>query len=261
MAALIVETLRRNRLLAVIGFAHVALFLVFIVASFLDPTQILGVNRWLKPMKFAISIAIFTITMAWLLSYLEQSYRAVSVISGIVAVTMSGEIVLITMQALRGVRSHFNQDSPLDMAVFSAMGILILTNTVAAGYAWILFLLRPATIGAAQLSGVRHGLIVFVLASLIGAVMAGRGAHSVGVDDGGPGLPIVNWSTSGGDLRVAHFAGMHALQALPLLGWILDRRRTTGGRRWVQLSALAFTAVTTLLTIQAFAGRSLLALD
>lgn len=254
------DALRRNRLLAMVGMAHFVLFLLLIAASFLDPMQILGVSRWIKPMKFAISIAIFVMTMTWLLSYLEQSRRAVSVISGIIAFTMTGEMVLITMQALRGARSHFNIESPFDAAVFATMGALIFANTLAAGYAWLLFLRRPATIGGGHLSGVRLGLVLFVVASLVGALMSARGSHGVGVHDGGPGLPIVNWSTGGGDLRVAHFVGMHALQALPLLGWILDRRRTPAARRWVQLSAVVFMAATTLLLLQALAGRSLLVL-
>ena len=221
--------------------------------------QILGVSRWIKPMKFAISIAIFALTMAWLLSYLEQSRRAVAVISAIIAITMTGEMVLIAMQAWRGVQSHFNASSAFDGIVFSVMGMLILANTFAAGYAGLLFLRRPASIAGAHLSGVRLGLLLFFFASLIGGLMVGNGAHSVGVDDGGPGLPIVNWSTTGGDLRIAHFAGMHALQALPLLGWFLERRRTSNGRRWVQLTALALSAATMLLLLQALAGRALLA--
>ena len=74
----------------------------------MDPAQILGVSRWLKPMKFAISIAIFTGTMAWILDYLHRNRKSVRWISAILAFAMTGEMILIAMQAARGVQSHFN---------------------------------------------------------------------------------------------------------------------------------------------------------
>jgi hypothetical protein len=49
------------------------------------------------------------------------------------------------------------------------------------------------------------------------------GAHSVGIPDGGPGMPITHWNLDGGDLRVPHFFGLHALQAMPLCALALRR--------------------------------------
>lgn len=254
------ESVRRNRLLTIVSIAHLLMFVVLVPAILLDPTQILGISRWIKPMKFAISITVFTATMGWLLSYLQRSDAAVRLISRVIAFTMSAETVLITMQTLRGVRSHFNEESSFDGAVFSAMGILIMANTVAAMYATYLFFRRPSSASGAFLSGIRLGLLIFVLASLEGGLIVKNKAHSVGTHDGGPGLPLVNWSTGGGDLRIAHFAGMHALQALPILGWLLHRRRARHGSQWVYATAAIWTVVTVLLLLQALAGDPLLAM-
>jgi hypothetical protein len=92
------------------------------------------------------------------------------------------------------------------------------------------------------------------------------GAHTVGLEDGGPGLPIVGWSTDGGDLRVAHFVGLHALQVLPLLGWLL----TTYAPVWISPKARArivgaagalWLALTLLVFWQALRGQPLIRPD
>jgi hypothetical protein len=93
------------------------------------------------------------------------------------------------------------------------------------------------------------------------------GAHSVGVEDGGPGLPVLGWSTAGGDLRVPHFVGLHALQMLPLLGWALAR--PWAARRWserrrvalVSVGGAAYLGLLALLTWQALRGQSIVAPD
>ena len=38
------------------------------------------------------------------------------------------------------------------------------------------------------------------------------------------GIWFFNWVTDGGDLRVAHFFGMHAMQAIPLFAVLLPAR-------------------------------------
>jgi hypothetical protein len=255
------ETFRRNRLLAATATLHLALFVLLAPLTLFDSMQILGINRWIKPMKFAISIAIFLGTMAWLLSWLrESSPRAVRMLSAIMAGTMVGEMVVIVTQSARGVPSHFNNRTNFDGIMFSIMGVLIVINTLAAAYALYLYYRRPVTVSGAHLTGIRLGMLIFVLASLEGGLMVQRNAHTVGLHDGGPGLPFVNWSTGAGDLRVAHFVGMHALQMLPLLGWLLSRRAAPNGVRWVRIVAVLWIVVTGLLVAQALAGRPLLAL-
>jgi len=103
-----------------------------------------------------------------------------------------------------------------------------------------------------------------VLASLEGFAMVSHSAHSVGLPDGGPGLPVVNWSVKGGDLRVAHFFGMHALQVLPLAGYLLSTRRaealTSNAVRWVQAGGVGYALLALLLFLWAIAGRPLVSL-
>ena len=97
-----------------------------------------------------------------------------------------------------------------------------------------------------------------------GAAETVAGAHTVGLPDGGPGLPVLGWSTVGGDLRIPHFIGMHALQALPILLIVLEllsRRLVVLAdpvvrRRLVQVVGVAYAALVGLVTWQALRGQS-----
>ena len=242
-----------------VALGHAVLSVILVVAALVNSTEILGVGRWVKPLKFAISIAVFTGTMSWLLSYFPRPQpRVIAVLALVIGVMMTGEMLLIAAQSSRGVRSHFNHDTAFDDAIFSAMGAMILINTVAVAYVGWLFVTRRTSITGAHLLGVQLGIAVFLLASVEGGVMVSLDAHTVGAADGGPGLPFVNWSTSAGDLRVAHFVGMHALQALPVLGWLLDRSKVRHARRTVAAAAVAWAALTALLLGQAVSGQPLL---
>ena len=168
------------------------------------------------------------------------------------------EIACIILQSARGISSHFNNDSPFDAHLFSVMGITIVLNTIA----MVIFLaiIRRDTPPqrAGYIWGIRLGVAIFLLASLQGGLIVGNNAHTFPGPDGGPGLPFVNWSTSSGDFAIAHFFGMHAMQALPLLGFMLDRTRVAAARNVVLAVGILWLALTGGLLFMALNGRPLL---
>lgn len=261
LLALWSELVRRNRLLTFSGLAYLFLFIILVLVALFDSTVILGINRWIKPMKFAISIAIFQWTMGWLMKHLEARRDKVRLISRGIVMTMLAEIIPIVAQPARGKLSHFNQETAFDAAVFSFMGIMILINTILVLYALVLFFTVPSGLPKAYLWGIRYGMIIFFLASIEGGLIAIFLRHSVGAPDGGPGLPFINWSTQGGDLRVAHFIGLHALQVLPIFGYLIDRNKNTRAVALTTAVAVIYLAITALTFAQALMGRPLIGLE
>jgi len=196
---------------------------LFVMGLVLDDRTISGAAAWLKPVKFATSIAIYTLTLAWIFTWLPRWARMRTLVGWTTAVTLTLEMVLIALQAARGQASHFNNATPFDALVFTAMGIAIVVNTLA-GIAVAAALWRERlpdrTLGAA----LRLGMSLTMIGAVGGGLMLGPtarqqqeapsghrmpvvGGHSVGGLDGGRGLPLTRWSTEHGDLRVAHFVG------------------------------------------------------
>jgi hypothetical protein len=238
---------RVNPVLSAAGWLHVGLAALALALLPFDHRFVTGALVWIKPLKFSLSIVAYAWTLAWLLADLPAAaQRAVRRISAGVALSMVVEIAVIFIQAARGTTSHYNASSALNGLLFGLMGIFILVNTLLT--VWALYLVwRHRPYGpTSYVWGVRLGLLVFLVGSVLGGFMIHNQQHTVGAPDGGPGLPGLGWSTRAGDLRIAHFLGMHALQALPLLGWAMSR--------WVPRRAVALTWLGTALYAAAVAG-------
>ncbi|ANM29821.1 hypothetical protein ABI59_09870 [Acidobacteria bacterium Mor1] len=262
LRSLAAELWRRDPVLAAGGWLQLIALAVVAAAAPFDDRTILGINPWIKPAKFMISIAIFLWTTGWLMHHLPGLARTKALIRWGVLVSMLVEIGAITMQSVRGVRSHYNFDTPFDATVFGIMGGFIGLNTLLVGLLWLLFLFRRTELPGPYLLAVRLGLLIFLLASYEGGLLVQNGSHTVGAPDGGPGLPFLNWSLDAGDLRIAHFAGLHAMQLLPLLAWLLAVRFPgwPAARRSLIVTtfALFYAAAGLLLYLQAVAGRPLI---
>lgn len=197
-----------NRPMAILGIGSLFFFALALVGFIIDPTTVLNEPAWIKPMKFGISTVFYAFTFLWMLTYVEGRKRMVSIVSWATSIGLTAELILIGIQAFRGVRSHFNHTTPFDTAIFDAMGNFIIVVWFAGLAAAFLLVRQKFTTRPFGLS-----LRLAIIISMIGAgfayimpiptpsqqaeratndgIVETIGAHSVGVEDGGPGLPFV----------------------------------------------------------------------
>ncbi|OGX83321.1 hypothetical protein [Hymenobacter coccineus] len=250
---------RVNPALSWTGWANVALAALAIGLLLVDHRLVAGAPAWLKPLKFSLSITAFAWTLGWLLADLPgPAQRSVQLLSWGVALSMAVEQAVIFVQAARGTTSHYNASTPLNGLLFGLMGVFIVVNTLMSAWAVYLAWHYQPHGPAGYVWGLRLGLLLFLVGSLLGGMMIHNMQHTVGAPDGGPGLPGLGWSTRAGDLRVAHFLGMHALQVLPLLGWALSRAvpQQAAGLTWA--GAVLYAGAVAGLFALALASRPLL---
>ena len=247
-----------------------------LVAMIFDHRQITGINAWIKPAKFGLSSAVTCLSLAWIAGYLRDWRRIRDWSGRVFATAISVEIIMIDLQAVRGTASHFNMAGPVDRVAFITMGVGICAMwlaMVAMTYALMRQQLQPSSWAWA----LRLGLLLSVVGAAGGGFMLRQtpeqkqnpglrqfGSHTVGAPDGGPGLPITNWSENHGDLRAAHFLGLHGLQFIPLVGWGLLRRRRLTELQRVRLIWLAsgtYVSCFAVLAWQALRGQALLQPD
>lgn len=203
-------------LLLLSGVAHAGAWLADGAPSLLGPVS------FRKPIAFGLSSGITTLSVAWVAG-LSPATQSRARWAALYAATMALEIGLIDMQFWRGVGSHYNTTTPLDGAIFSAMGLLICASVVAS----CVLGSRAAAAAAASddRAAASAGTALLLASSLLGAFMAASGSAS--------------GATSGGALKLPHAVALHGLQILPALGWWLARRGMPEARRALLVKAAA----------------------
>lgn len=266
------------------GFAALMAVMVLVCTGGLlfDDRILTGEPIWSKPFKFAISMLLYCVTWAWMVSLLTRWRRVAERVSTVIVTVLGVEYAIMVAQVIRGETSHFNISSALNTTLWAIMGISIAvlwTGTLVL----TVMLVRTPVKDAANRWAIRLGALLSLAGLALGTLMVTptdaqlnapkgsaladiAGAHSVGVVDGGPTMPITGWSTTGGDLRIPHFVGMHALQLLPVLAIVLGalatrvpRLRAEGTRmRLVVVGAAGYAGLVALVTWQALRGQSLI---
>ncbi|MFM7208098.1 MAG: hypothetical protein ACKO4T_15665 [Planctomycetaceae bacterium] len=210
-----------------------------------------GPVTWRKPILFGISGGLTALSLGWVWS-LVPARRGDTVLASATAWALFVEVFLIDLQRWRGVGSHFNRDTPLDSALFDAMGALIVAVTlVIADLTLRLFMRRPR-MPADTLLAARSGMLLLSVSCLLGiwVGMHGEARMQAGLDPvrlGAAGVP-----------KFPHGVVIHAVQWLPALAWAMRRAGIAEPAR-VRLVGAAAAGSATLLVyalVQTALGRA-----
>ncbi|MFC7243068.1 hypothetical protein ACFQO7_11335 [Catellatospora aurea] len=260
------------------------LVLVSVAGLLLDDRLLLAESVWVKPLKFGIAFTLYSGTLAWLLTKLRKARRTGWWAGTVFAVAATAEVAGIAVQAARGTFSHFNAnvDDPVTVAMtqlftYGVAGLLI-TQLVIAGV-----LLAQRALDRPFTRAVRWGILLSTAGMLVpiwwmatsihertvvdtnGTSVRMYQGHGIGDPDGN-GMLLTHWSTTGGDFRVPHFFGLHAIHALLLTAFLLQvlarRSRVLQDEvvraRLVTVAGTACTGLLALLAWQTGRGQPLI---
>lgn len=257
-----------SRGLTVLTLVNIFVLIASVIGRLSDSTLANGVSVWDKPTKFALSFLVFGPALLWLFSHVEPT-RVIRRGLGAIGWSMVLEIGLIFTQSARGTTSHFNKATALDSAIYRGMSVGISIFALAGVMTGVVLARRNLGSNAlalatklAVLMMTAGGMLGFAMTrTMEGQVEGGDtiGSHTVGAPDNGVGIPFLGWSTEFGDLRVAHFFGLHALHVVPVIALLvmwLARRDTlnlndAGQRRVTALGAVAYGGLVVTTFVQA----------
>ncbi len=215
-----IELMRfRNDTMFIFGAICLSLAVILFVISRFSDLQVMNINAWYKPIKFCLSTVFFAWAMA-ILTYHVDTGLNIKIFNWVIIITLGFEIIYITFQAAKGQLSHFNLSSPTYQVLYSMMALAATIASLAAAYIGYLYFKNDfPNLPDYYVWAIRLGIIIFVIFAFQGFVMGSKLTHTIGGQDGGLGIPFLNWSKQFGDPRIPHFIGMHALQVLPLLAY------------------------------------------
>lgn len=241
----------RNETLFYYGLLCLVVSVIFITLTKYTNIQVYNVNAWYKPFKFAFSTFLFAWAMAWYCYYLPNFN--IKVFNWSVIILLGFEIFYIALQASKGQLSHYNLSTPVYAALYSMMALAASLVTLYTAYVGLLFFTNSfPELPNYYVWAIRLGIIIFVIFSFEGFAMGSRLNHSVGALNDNSNWFVFGWSKTVGDLRVAHFIGMHALQVLPILSYyVLKKAKLTVGL------SLVYGLLALLTLIQALQERPL----
>lgn len=240
---------------------------------FLDTRTLLGANVWIKPLKFTLSVGLYSMTTVWVMVKFLKGWKFNGKIQMALTITSFIEIVLITLQASRGEMSHFNITTVWNQIIFSIMGVSI-------SIFWVLHLwmgyniFKKESISRSIKESLVWGMVIAGFGMVIGffmtsprpdqleamkqGIFVASGSHQFGSGDPGAGILFFGWSTKLGDMRVPHFFGMHVMQVFVFLAaYLMNKQDSILNQTLVRILGVLFLLINLFMVLQTLNGESI----
>jgi hypothetical protein len=226
-------------LLFLSGLTHVVVLLVT-GGSWTGPTSLR------KAATFGLSFGLTLATVAWVSHLVPLTGRSRTVLLGAFTAVSVVETALVSMQAWRGVPSHFNFETGFDTAVsttLAAGGFVIIATII--GMTLAVFRAGARQTAAMRLA-LRFGFATLLVALAVGAAMIATGSVAARGAD-----PSIAYETAG-FLKPAHAVTMHAILVIPGLAWLLSFTRWSENQQIniVRLSIVGYTVLALVIIIE-----------
>mmetsp|Transcript_22009 Transcript_22009/g.75479 ORF Transcript_22009/g.75479 Transcript_22009/m.75479 type:complete len:257 (+) Transcript_22009:292-1062(+) len=217
-------------------------------------------------MVFGISNAMIFVSMRQALRCQRLVPR--SVVAHVAAWSTAVEVSIITLQAWRGVPSHFNKSTPLDASLYAIKlcGVSVLGVTCFLAAAGVVA--QPVSANRVQLSALRHGMALMCLAALVGfgQVVYGHAPRApTTADEYARCLAATAGAVAGpcyeihgkAIVKLAHFLPLHATEVLLLLTWAIDHASVRDGHVLLHVAAAGCWSISIIGLWQTFIGEDL----
>jgi len=265
--AFFVDLSASDRLLHHFGWLLLLSVPVFAALSYVDPGTAQFANPWFKPIKFAISFATFVWTVSLFLERLRLPARLIHLVRQTMTASIVVEMLCLAVQASRSANAA-TASGLADWVIQQMTTAMVSVNTailvgLLAGFCGKRGIIKMAD--DAMVLAIRLSIVIFLAGNAVGGYMLARGSHTIGAADGGPGLPFLNWSTIAGDLRIAHFIAIHAIQIVPLFAYLLWKMTPRPGIKARRIGVYAMAAIVALMVgctfVQAMLAHPVIALS
>lgn len=227
------------------GLVGIVLGLIGIIFLLTQGNEIPPEGEWTKAITFDLAIGIFSLTIAVLLPFIEMNSKQRKWFVYPLIASFWIAYAIETIQNARGFDPRFTTEGlPIDRIIGLILGIDSVLIMLCMGYFMVIVFQKSVGEYPLLLLSIRYACLSILFAFFSGMWMIALQGRM---------------TPDGLDIMVLHFVGFHGFQAIPVVGWFMDKRNRSSSvatKKIVHMSGIAWLVFCLLLLVQVTLGYS-----